>query len=109
MVTGLPGDTLTPDTIVRWFELSELLYAGGVSFTYTVTDDITHLPIEGVEVWFSTDAGQLNIVWKGDTDAFGVARDLSGNLPMLDTGTYYIWRQKAGYTFIDPDTELVSP
>jgi len=26
----------------------------------------------------------------------------------LSAGTYYIWRQKAGYTFDDPDQEVVS-
>lgn len=83
--------------------------AGAIPFTYTVTDSVTLLPIEGVEVWISTDAGGANIVWKGDTDAFGVARDVSGNLPALDPGTYYFWRQRAGYTFApEPDTEVVS-
>jgi len=108
-VQGQPGDIFTPDTIVRWFELSEALNAGAIDFTYTLTDDVTLLPIEGAEVWFSTDLAGLNIVWKGDTDAFGVARDTQGELPFLDTGTYYVWRQRAGYTFVNPDVEAVSP
>lgn len=82
--------------------------AGAIAFTYTVTDNVTSNPVEGVEVWFSTDNPATNIVWKGDTDAFGVARDVNGNLPNLDAGTYYVWRQKSGYIFIDPDTEVVS-
>lgn len=82
--------------------------SGAINFTYTVTDSVTTLPIEGVEVWFSTDNPAVNIVWKGDTDAFGVARDVLGNLPALDAGNYFVWRQKAGYTFADPDTEVVS-
>lgn len=82
--------------------------AGAINFTYTITDSVTALPIEGVEVWISTDSPAVNIVWKGDTDAFGVARDVNGNLPALDAGTYYFWRQKAGYIFSDPDTEVVS-
>ena len=82
--------------------------SGAINFTYTVTDSVTALPIEGVEVWFSTDNPAVNIVWKGDTDAFGVARDVLGNLPALDVGVYFIWRQRAGYTFSDPDTETVS-
>jgi hypothetical protein len=82
--------------------------AGAINFTYTVTDSVTTLPIEGVEVWFSTDNPAVNIVWKGDTDAFGVARDVLGNLPALDAGNYFVWRQKAGYTFSDPDSEVVS-
>lgn len=83
--------------------------AGAVAYTYTVTDSVTGLPIEGVEVWFSTDAAGTNIVWKGDTDAFGVARDVNGNLPQLDAGTYYVFKQYAGYTDDQgPDTEVVS-
>jgi len=79
-----------------------------VGFTYTMTDIITGDPIEGVQVWFCTDAAMTNAVWSGDTDTFGVAKDDDGNLPRLDPGTYYIRRQKAGYTFVDPDIEVVS-
>lgn len=82
--------------------------SGSVTFTYTITNSVSGLPIEGVEVWFSTDNPAVNIVWKGDTDAFGVARDVNGNKPTLDPGTYYVWRQKAGFVFTDPDTEIVS-
>jgi hypothetical protein len=87
---------------------STIFPAGAIEFTYTVTDTVTLLPIEGVEVWISTDNPAVNIVWKGDTDAFGVAMDVNGNKPKLDAGTYYFWRQRAGYTFTDPDTEIVS-
>lgn len=79
-----------------------------IEFTYTVTNSVTGLPIEGVQCFFCTDAAGTNVVWSGDTDTFGVARDDAGNLPRLDPGTYYIFRQKSGYTFIDPDTETVS-
>lgn len=83
--------------------------AGAVNYTYTVTDSGTGLPIEGVEIWVSTDAAGSNVVWNGDTDAFGVARDDGGNLPWLDPGTYYFWKQLSGYTDDDnPDTEVVS-
>lgn len=81
--------------------------AGAVEFTYTVTDTNTTLPIEGVEVWFATDVNFANIVWKGDTDAFGIAMDVNGNKPQLDAGTYYIRSQKSGYVF-PVDTEVVS-
>lgn len=81
---------------------------GAINFTYTVTDSATLLPLEGVEVWISTDNPAVNVVWKGDTDAFGVARDVLGNLPALDAGLYFFWRQLAGYTFSDPDSETVS-
>jgi len=108
-IEGLPGDNTTPDTIVRFFKLANLFPAGAIPFTYIVTDDITHLPIDGVDVWFSTDNPAINIVWKGNTDTFGVARDVYGNLPNLDVGVYFVWRQKTNYLFIDPDTEVISP
>lgn len=80
-----------------------------IAFTYTVTDSTTGIPIEGVEIWVSTDAAGANIVWHGVTDAFGVARDIHDHLPRLDAGTYYFWKQRVG--FVDdqnPDTEVVS-
>ena len=79
-----------------------------VEFTYTGTDSATGFPIDGVQVWFTTDIGGINTVWEGLTDAFGVARDFNGNLPFLDPGTYYVWRQRADYIFADPDIEIVS-
>ena len=82
---------------------------GAIEFTYSVTNAITGLPMEGVEVWVSTDAAGINIVWNGNTDAFGVARDDGGNLPWLDPGTYRFWKQQGG--FMDdqnPDEEVVS-
>lgn len=82
--------------------------AGAIQFTYTVTDSVTGFPIEGVEVWISTDIAGANVIWNGHTDALGVARDDAGGLPWLDPGTYYFWSQRSGYTFSNPDTEVVS-
>jgi hypothetical protein len=79
-----------------------------IAYTYTVTDSATLLPVEGVEVWFTTDAGGANVVWTGVTDTFGVARDANAALPLLDAGTYYVWRQKASFTTSNPDMEVVS-
>lgn len=80
-----------------------------IEFTYTLTNSVTTLPIQGAEIWFTTDIAGLNVVWRGETDAFGVARDANNYLPRLDQGTYYVWRQHPAYTFVDPDTETVSP
>jgi len=80
-----------------------------IAYTYTVTDSVTLLPVEGVEVWVSTDLAGVNIVWYGVTDAFGVARDRFDWLPRLDAGAYYFWKQRAGYVDDqNPDTEVVS-
>lgn len=79
-----------------------------VEFTYTVTNSVTSAPIEGVQVWIAVDGAGNNVIWYGVTDSSGIARDSDGNLPRLDAGTVYIFRQKAGFIFSDPDTETVS-
>jgi len=79
----------------------------GIEFTYTLTDSVTGLPLNGARVQFATDAAMANIVWVGVTDAFGVARDDDTNLPHLDAGTYYVRSRLSGYQFTI-DTEVVS-
>lgn len=81
---------------------------GAIEFTYTVTNSVTGLPIEGVEVWIATDVNGNDVVWYGVTDTFGVLRDGNGGKPFLDAGTYYFWRQRAGFIFQNPDSEQVS-
>lgn len=81
--------------------------ASAIEFTYTVLDNLA-APIEGVEVWISTDIAGLNVIWNGDTNAFGIALDDNGYKPFLDAGTYYFWSQKTGYVFVNPDSEVVS-
>jgi len=78
-----------------------------IEFTYTVTDTLAN-PIEGVEVWITTDISGNNIIWNGTTNASGIALDLNSEKPFLDAGTYYFWSQKSGYSFSNPDTETVS-
>jgi len=82
---------------------------GAIEFTYTVTDSVTTNPIEGVEVWITTDLAGNNIIWNGTTDNLGIARDINNNKPWLDSGTYYFWKQYGSYSDDDnPDTEVVS-
>lgn len=110
-----PLSVMIPANIVFSYIQQNLLFVvetytpGAVEYTYTITNTSTGLPIEDVFVKFTTDAAGLNTAWIGQTDVFGVARDVEGSLPLLDPGTYYIWRNKIGFTFVDPDVELVSP
>jgi hypothetical protein len=78
-----------------------------VAFAYTLTlsDNIT--PISNVNVSFSVSTNPAESVWSGITDSFGVARDLYGNLPRLNPGSYYIFSNKPGYIF-ETDLEAVS-
>ncbi|HNY80768.1 MAG TPA: hypothetical protein PKO46_21010 [Sedimentisphaerales bacterium] len=75
---------------------------GGPGWTYTLTDSSTGLPISGAAVWATTDAAGLNIVAYDTTNESGQVTFY------ISDGTYYIWRQKVGYTFDDPDQEVVS-
>ncbi|MEO5366054.1 MAG: SpaA isopeptide-forming pilin-related protein [Magnetococcus sp. WYHC-3] len=76
--------------------------AGSIEWTYTLTDSVTLAPIDGAEVWVTTDSAGTNVVASGTTNASGVVTFY------LDAGTYYVWSKKAGYDFSNPDTEIVS-
>ena len=76
--------------------------SGAISFSVTVNDESGN-PVDGVEVWISTDsAGSSVVAGTLSTDALGVATF------MLDAGTYYLWRQRSGYNFANPVTIVVS-
>lgn len=78
------------------------LQGGAVTWVYNLTDSATGDPIPNADVWATTDAGGDTVVARGVTDAFG-------NVTFyLDAGTYYIWRELAGWTFVNPDIETVS-
>jgi hypothetical protein len=99
---------LDTDDVMGAMECCGIPIGTAVEFTYTIYESggPPNIPIAGVTVAISTDIAGVNIVWSGTTDAFGVARN-GGYLPRLDPGTYYFWRSLAGYTFTNPDTEVV--
>lgn len=76
--------------------------AGAITWTYTLTDADSGLPIAQAVIWVTTDVAGLNVVASGRTDDFGEVTFY------LDAGTYYVWRRKAGYNFVNPDTEAVA-
>lgn len=80
----------------------------GIPFTYTVNNTLGNTPISQVRVAFYADTNAQMLVWTGYTDSFGVARDEYGNLPNLEPGTYYIFNNKPGFVFNNPDVETVS-
>lgn len=76
------------------------LGSGASLNTYTVLDGAGN-PIQGVAVTVTTDVLGTNPI------AYGVT-DMAGEIDFwLDTGTYYMWSAKSGYTFTNPDTEVV--
>ena len=76
--------------------------AGPITFTYTVTDDVSGLPVADVKVWVTTDIAGSNTINQSSTNTSGEV------VFTLSAGTYYLWRQKAGYLFTNPDTETVA-
>lgn len=78
------------------------LGAGAVTFTYTLTSTVDSSPIADADVWATTDEAGNNVVASGTTNASGEV------VFYLDAATYYIWRQKVGWDFTNPDTEVVA-
>lgn len=76
--------------------------AGGTETTIYVEDGSSN-PIQGVEVWLTTDsAGTNTIAGTIITDNFGNATFY------LDPGTYYVWKQKPLYSFVNPTSIAVT-
>ena len=72
--------------------------AGAISWTYTLTELSTGNPISGADVWATTDEAGTDIVASGVTDASG---EVTFYLDAT-SGTYYVWRQLAGWNFTNP-------
>lgn len=78
------------------------LGSGPITFTYTVTDSGTGLPIEDVRVVCTSDIGGATVVAEDYTDVLGQV------VFYLEAGDYYLWSFKTSYTFVNPDTEHVA-
>ena len=98
---GLPADTTTPDIITEiWEDNSSTLGSGSVEYEITITDGSN--PLDSVDVWITTDLAGSNVIARGFTADDGTIQF------MLDTGTYYCWKQLAGYGFTNPESFTVS-
>lgn len=75
---------------------------GAITFTYTLSDDVSGDPIADALVWATTDIAGAYSIASTRTNSSGEA------VFALDAGTYYLWRKKSGYQFTNPDTEVVS-
>ncbi len=72
------------------------LGAGAVSTPITIT--VGGVVKDGVEVWVTTDALGTAVVASGTTDALGVVTF------MLDSGSYFVFKQCSGVNFTNPQT-----
>ena len=59
-------------------------------------------PIDGVDVWITSDAAGTNV-----TAGTLTSDDAGLTTFYLDAGTHYLWRQLAGYMFTNPQTMTV--
>jgi hypothetical protein len=82
---------------------SDAILGAGAVEVDILTLDITSLPIDGVEVWVTTDEAGMNIV------AGTLVSDTSGHTKfMLDDNTiYWIRRQRSGFNFT-PNPEMIT-
>jgi hypothetical protein len=78
------------------------LGSGSVTKVYTVTRSDGITPMADVTVEVYTELAMSNIIAAGITDQYGHVTFY------LDTGTVYLKRTKTGYTFTNPDTEVVA-
>ena len=75
--------------------------SGSTAYSNTITDDSSN-PLDGVEVWITSDSGGASTVASTTTDTLGAFT------VYLDPGTYYLWLAKGGYNFPNPTTITVS-
>jgi hypothetical protein len=98
------GETTSVDGSVTKLSQGSAGASGAGSISWIIgTQDTSNNPLDGVEVWITTDSGGSNVV-AGTlvSDALGLTTFL------LDAGTYYVWRQLSGYNFTNPQTTVVS-
>jgi hypothetical protein len=75
---------------------------GALSCTWTQKDD-QGVPMDNCQIWITTDDGGTNVI------AGTLLTNASGEATfMLDAGAYYVWREKGGYNFTNPQTWMVS-
>ena len=77
------------------------LGAGAISWSYNIKDGLGN-NIPDVSVWITSDSVGTNVLASGISDANGNV------LFYLDAGTVYVWCQKSGYNFSNPDIEVVA-
>lgn len=98
--TSVDQQDLFAIDIDSWVAASVSLGSGAVSWEVTVDDGTD--PLDGVDVWVTTDLAGANVVARGQTDDLGAVTFL------LDAGDYYFWKQLAGYSFTNPELTTVA-
>lgn len=101
--TNLPSDPADESIILAAITAASAgSGVGAITWPYTITDSSSGLPIADVSVWVTSDSAGLNVLASGRTSQSGVVTFY------LNAGAVYVFRQKSGYNFTNPDTEVVS-
>jgi hypothetical protein len=74
---------------------------GAITFVYTLSSSTDGALIPDAYVWVTSNADGTGILASGTTNQYGQVTFY------LDAGTVYIWRQKSGWNFVNPDVEVV--
>jgi hypothetical protein len=100
--TTLDGKIDTLDTVADGIttRLNLVIGTGAISETLTITSN-TGTPLQDVDVWLTSDIAGTTIVARSLTSPSGLVTF------RLDAGTYYVWKQKSGYTFTNPEVLTV--
>ena len=98
-----PNVSCIPQIISTSLPFSAQVGAGAVDVVILTEEQTTHIPIDGVEVWITTDEDGLNIV------AGTLVSDTNGLTKFkLDNDTvYWVHRQRAGFNF-SPNPEMLT-
>jgi hypothetical protein len=77
--------------------------AGLGAVTNVITVTVGGTPLQDCDVWVTSDEAGITVV-------AGTLQTNSGGQVtfFLDAGTYYVWQQKIGYNFTNPDTLVVA-
>jgi len=96
------GSGAVPTTVQVYTELAAA-GVGAITWTYTLTSSVDASPIADADVWVTSDVQGLNVLASGKTDQNGVVTFF------LDAGPVFVWRQRTGFNFDNPDSETVAP
>ena len=98
----LTAAALATDAVTEIAAAVSTAGSGAISYTVTVNDENAQ-PLDGVEVWITSDSAGTTVV------AGTLTTNAAGQVTfMLDAGTYYLWRQLSRYNFTNPLTITVA-
>jgi hypothetical protein len=102
-VAAILADTATDGVLLAQSAVDaiHLAGAGATEHTVTILDDES-AAVPGADVWVTSDEAGSTVIASGTSDSNGQVTFY------LDTGTVYVWAQKAGYNISNPTAVTIS-